>query len=156
MKKTSASLVACVLPFVMGAPAFADHHEEAGPKVEKVAATVLGVSDLNASVELYKSALGMTVVRTTSTDTYEEAILATADADGTKIVLYQSLVESDGPLKTGRVVFYTSDAVSLVEAFRDAGLEVEREATPVAEGSPVRIGIVHDADGHTLEFIQRG
>ena len=160
VKKTTRAVLAAAalsVPLLMAMPAYGEHHEEAaGPKVERIAATVLGVEDLEASVAFYTATLGMSVVRTQATDSYDEAILATSDADGTKLVLFKSKVEGGAPRPGGRVVFYTSDAVSIVEAFRAAGLEVERDAAPIAEGSAVRIGIVKDADGHTLEFIQRG
>lgn len=158
-KTTRAALAAAALfvPLLMTAPAYSEHHEEAAaPTVERIAATVLAVKDLEASVAFYTSTLGMSVVRTQTTESYDEAILATGDSDGTKLVLFQSKDDGEASKPTGRVVFYTSDAVSIVEAFRAAGLEIERDATPIAEGSAVRIGIVKDADGHTLEFIQRG
>lgn len=157
VKTTSTALAALTLGWAFIAlPARAESHTEtAAPKLERVAATVLGVEDLDTAVAFYTSTLGMSVVRTATTDTYDEAILATADTDGTKVVLYESLAEPAEPSPSSRVVFYTSDARSLVEAFRTAGLDIVREATPIAEGSPIRIGIVKDADGHTLEFIQR-
>ena len=46
--------------------------------------------------------------------------------------------------------------VSLEELKRKAaGGEIEREAKPVAPNYPLIIGIGHDPDGNTLEFIQR-
>ncbi|WP_084419912.1 VOC family protein [Henriciella litoralis] len=165
-KKTSAAIAgALCLQMWLGAPAIAEQHaEEASaeeaqktePLVQRIAATVLGVDDLDAAVAFYSDALGLKVVRTSTTDTYSEAILSTGDAAGTKIVLYQSLTDDAEEAPSGRVVFYTSDAASIVEAFRSAGLDVVREATPVSETSAVRIGIVKDANGHTLEFIQAG
>ena len=151
VKRISAAAAAMAGCILLTAPA---HAETA--KVERVAATVLGVEALDSAVEFYTATLGMSVVRTATTETYDEAILATADTDGTKIVLYESLVDSGDPMPSSRVVFYTSDAQAIVDAFRADGLEIVREATPIAEGSPIRIGIVKDADGHSLEFIQRG
>ena len=156
VKKTRAA-AAFVAIMASAGPALAEETAtEPMPAVQKIAAVVLAVDDLDASVAFYASTLHMSVIRNTSTEAYKEAILATGDVEGTKIVLYESLIETDAPGPSSRVVFYTGDAAAFVAAFREQGLEVVREATPVAEGSPVRIGIVKDPDGHTLEFIQRG
>lgn len=154
VKKTSAALIAAAAVSFGSAMAQEETGMQRVPAVQKLAAVVLGVEDLDTSVAFYANTLNMSVVRTTSTDEYDEAILATGDAEGTKIVLYEGHDDTAEP-KSARVVFYTSDAAAFIDIFRDQGLEIVREADPIAEGSPVRIGIAKDMDGHTLEFIQR-
>ena len=96
----------------------------------------------------------MSVVRTSSGPGYVEAILSTADAEGTKLALIQ-VTEGEASIGPSRIVFYTENAAGMIDAIRAAGFEVEREALPIREGMSLIIAIGHDGDGNTLEFIQR-
>lgn len=133
--------------------------EVAAPKLnnavlQDLAAVAISVSNLEQAQKFYLGALGMTVVRTESTKDYDEAILATGNLMGAKLVLFQSHIISE-PVSS-RVVFYTKQGDTIMQKFKDAGLEIVREFAPIAEGIPIKIGIAKDADGNTLEFIQRG
>ena len=107
-----------------------------------------------AATAFYTEGLGMSVVRSSSGANYVENILATQDAEGTKLVLIQSL-DGESSIGPSRIVFYTEDAASMIAAIKAAGFEVEREAVPLSENISTIIAIGHDADGNTLEFIQR-
>lgn len=139
---------------VTAAPAMAEETAPQPDVVNKIAAAVLNVSDLETATEFYTSVVGLEVERSASGEGYVENILMTPDSSGTKLVLFQAT--GDAPtLASGRVVFYTDDAESVVNAMKAEGLEVEREAAPIAPGLPIIVGIAKDADGNSLEFIQR-
>lgn len=154
------ALGAALIAGMMASPAFANHHEEAEhadhavTAPTSIAAAAISVSDLEAATAFYTEGLGMSVVRNSAGPGYVEAILATADADGTKLALIQ-VTEGESSIGPSRIVFYTDDAAGMIEAIRSAGFEVEREAIPVREGMSLIIAIGHDGDGNTLEFIQR-
>ncbi|WP_022693890.1 VOC family protein [Ponticaulis koreensis] len=154
------ALAAALIVSMAAAPAIANHHEEA-EHVEhavtapaSIAAAAISVSDLDAATAFYTQGLGMSVVRNSSGPGYVEAILSTADAEGTKLALIQ-VTEGEASIGPSRIVFYTEDAAGMIDAIRAAGFEVEREAIPVREGMSLIIAIGHDGDGNTLEFIQR-
>lgn len=154
------ALVAGLIVGMAAAPAFANHHEEteqadnAITAPTSIAAAAISVSDLDAATAFYTQGLGMSVVRNSSGPGYVEAILSTADAEGTKLALIQ-VTEGEASIGPSRIVFYTEDAAGMIDAIRAAGFEVEREAIPVREGMSLIIAIGHDGDGNTLEFIQR-
>ena len=154
------ALVAGLIVGMAAAPAFANHHEEteqadkAITAPTSIAATAISVSDLDAATAFYTQGLGMSVVRNSSGPGYVEAILSTADAEGTKLALIQ-VTEGEASIGPSRIVFYTENAAGMIDAIRAAGFEVEREAIPVREGMSLIIAIGHDGDGNTLEFIQR-
>lgn len=134
-------------------PTVAEAMSEAQPLVEELAAVTIPVSDIEAAEAFYIASLDATFVRRMDVEAYREAIYALPNADGAKLVLIQSLTGKStiGPV---RMVFNTSQAEAAVEASVAAGATVERAATAIP-GMDIVIGIVHDADGNTLEFIQR-
>lgn len=129
-------------------------HEHGVTAPSRIAAAAISVSDLETATAFYTEGLGMSVVRSSSGANYVENILATQDAEGTKLVLIQSL-DGESSIGPSRIVFYTEDAAGMIAAIKAAGFEVEREAVPLSETIPTIIAIGHDADGNTLEFIQR-
>ena len=143
------------LPANASGPEESEKHQTHVTKApNSIAAAVISVSDLDAATEFYTQGLGLTKVRSSAGENYKENILATEDETGTKLVLIQTL---NGEAKIGkaRVVFNTDDAAGMMQALKTAGMHVERDATPISKNVPVIIGIGHDADGNTLEFIQR-
>lgn len=127
--------------------------EKAPTLVEELAAVTVPVSNIEAAEAFYMASLDASFVRRMDVEAYREAIYALPNADGAKLVLIQSLTgkSSMGPV---RMVFNTTQAAAAVDAAVAAGATVERAATPIP-GMDIVIGIVHDADGNTLEFIQR-
>lgn len=154
------ALTAALLAGLLVAPSFAGHHESTEHESHvvtapsSIAAAAISVSDLDAATAFYTQDLGMSVVRTSSGPGYVEAILSTADAEGTKLALIQ-VTEGEASIGPSRIVFYTENAAGMIDAIRAAGFEVEREALPIREGMSLIIAIGHDGDGNTLEFIQR-
>ncbi len=159
VNKFTASIAALGLAMVLSACAHVEGPatEEATPSqdalVEGLAAITIPVSDIEAAEAFYVASLDATFVRRMDVEAYREAIYALPDADGAKLVLIQSLTGKStlGPV---RMVFSTSQAEAAVRASVAAGATVERAAGPIP-GMDIVIGIVHDADGNTLEFIQR-
>lgn len=123
------------------------------PLVNELAAVTVPVSDIEAAEAFYVASLDATFVRRMDVEAYREAIYALPNAEGAKLVLIQSLSGKStiGPV---RMVFNTDQAEAAVEAAVAAGATVERAAAPIP-GMTLIIGIVHDVDGNTLEFIQR-
>lgn len=121
--------------------------------VQEVAAVIVPVSDLEAATGFYTDVLSAGKIREMETKTYKERIMGFADMQGTKLVLIESKVEG-ASLKPVRIVFNTSRAADVVAAAKAKGVEIEREALEVP-GAGMIIAILHDADGNTLEFIQR-
>lgn len=122
--------------------------------LQDMAAVAIAVSDIQSAEAFYTDVLGMKTVRALSTDDYDEVIMATGNEKGTKLVLFQSHKTVE-PV-SARVVFYTQNAETILQKFKDKNLEIVRELSPVAERVPIKIGIAKDADGNTLEFIERG
>lgn len=153
--KSVASFVAIAAAALITACAHAEDVAPvvAAPLVEELAAVAIPVSDIEAAEAFYVASLDATFVRRMDVEAYREAIYALPDADGAKLVLIQSLTGKStmGPV---RMVFNTSQAEAAVAASVAAGATVERAATAIP-GMDIVIGIVHDADGNTLEFIQR-
>ena len=130
------------------------HEAHGATAPSSIAAAAISVSDLDAATAFYTQGLGMSVVRNSSGPGYVEAILSTADAEGTKLALIQ-VTEGEASIGPSRIVFYTENAAGMIDAIRAAGFEIEREALPIREGMSLIIAIGHDGDGNTLEFIQR-
>ncbi len=153
--KCVASFVAIAAAALITACAYAEDVAPvvAAPLVEELAAVTIPVSDIEAAEAFYVASLDATFVRRMDVEAYREAIYALPDTDGAKLVLIQSLT---GKSKMGpvRMVFNTSQAEAAVAASVAAGATVERAATAIP-GMDIVIGIVHDTDGNTLEFIQR-
>lgn len=158
MRKSNKSVVSFVALAAMALATACAHAEDvtpavAVPLVEGLAAVTVPVSDIEAAEAFYVASLDATFVRRMDVAAYREAIYALPDADGAKLVLIQSLTGEStiGPV---RLVFNTTQADAAVEASVAAGATLERAATAIP-GMDIVIGIVHDADGNTLEFIQR-
>lgn len=162
MKRTQfkRALTVALMTGLLVAPSFAGHHESTEHETHvatapsSIAAAAISVSDLDAATAFYTQGLGMSVVRNSSGPGYVEAILSTADAEGTKLALIQ-VTEGEASIGPSRIVFYTENAAGMIDAIRAAGFEVEREALPIRESMSLIIAIGHDGDGNTLEFIQR-
>ena len=53
-----------------------------------------------------------------------------------------------------KLVFYVPDAKAMIAAIRADGLEITREAEPLADFGNMVIGLGLDPDGYVVEFIQ--
>lgn len=134
-------------------PAVAETTDQPAPaaQISRLAAVVIGVSDIESAYEFYTSVLGLELVREVNTEDYLERILSAPGGEGVRIVLFENLA-TDSMAQT-RIVFYTDDAEGIVESMSARSLEVVHAPAPMPE-APVIVGIAKDADGNLLEFIQ--
>lgn len=119
--------------------------------------TMLRVGDLDRSIKFYTEILGMKLLRTSENPEYKYtlAFLGYDDGSGAEIELtYNWGVERyDLGTAYGHIALGVEDIYATVEAVRQAGGKVTREAGPVLGGSTV-IAFVEDPDGYKIEFIE--
>ncbi len=127
---------------------------EPAPIIRDVAAIIVPVVSLEASEAFYQGVLGAEFVRRSDTDHYLEAIYGFPGNSGARLVLIQSL-DKETALSSVRIVFNANDIDAVFAGLADQHVEIEREPTPIPGAGGLRIGIIKDADGNTLEFIQR-
>jgi lactoylglutathione lyase len=117
-------------------------------------ATGIGVSDLKASAEFYKTALGLKETQTFSLDHMDEIVLA--HEGRTAVVLMHWTDGSarnykDVPVK---LVFYVTDPVAVAERIKQAGGTMTREPAPIASLGGAIVGLGKDLDGYVVELLQ--
>ena len=117
-------------------------------------ATGIGVSDLRASAEFYKSALGMTEQRTVKIDYMDEIILV-HEARSALVLMHwtdgSARNYKDVPVK---LVFYVTDPVATAEKIKAAGGVMTREPTPIDSLGGAVVGLGKDLDGYVVELLQ--
>ena len=121
--------------------------------IDNLAAVIVPVSDLEVASSFYLEALGASVIREMEVDAYKEQVLSLPGGENTRIVLIESKILGSS-LKPVRLVFNTHRAKDAVANAVELGAKIVSEAAPV-QGAGVTIGIVQDADGNKLEFIER-
>lgn len=119
--------------------------------------TMLRVGDLDRSVKFYTEVLGMRLLRTSENEQYKYtlAFLGYADESESAVLelTYNWGVESyELGTAYGHIAIGVDDIYATVEAVRQAGGKVTREAGPVLGGTTV-IAFVEDPDGYKIEFI---
>ncbi len=116
-------------------------------------ATGIGVSDLRASAEFYKAALGMTETRTIKIDHMDEIILV-HEARSALVLMHWTDGSArnyrDAPVK---LVFYVTDPKATAERIRQAGGSVTREPAPFGDDGMI-VGMCKDLDGYVVELLQ--
>ena len=116
-------------------------------------ATGIGVSDLRASAEFYKAALGMTELRTVKIDYMDEIILV-HEARSALVLMHwtdgSARNYKDVPVK---LVFYVTDPAATAERIRRAGGIMTREPAPFGEDGMI-VGLGKDLDGYVVELLQ--
>ena len=117
-------------------------------------ATGIGVSDLRASAEFYKSALGMTEQRTVKIDYMDEIILV-HEARSALVLMHwtdgSARNYKDVPVK---LVFYVTDPVATAEKIKAAGGVMTREPAPIDSLGGAVVGLGKDLDGYVVELLQ--
>lgn len=121
--------------------------------------TMLRVGDLDRSIRFYTDVLGMRLLRTSENEKYQYtlAFLGYADESESAVLelTYNWGVESyDLGNAYGHIAIGVDDIYATVEAVRQAGGKVTREAGPVLGGKTV-IAFVEDPDGYKIEFIEK-
>jgi len=117
-------------------------------------ATGIGVSDLRASAEFYKAALGMTEQRTVKIDYMDEIILVHEARSALVLMHWTDGSERnyrDVPVK---LVFYVSDPVATAERIKAAGGVMTREPAPIESMGGAVVGLGKDLDGYVVELLQ--
>ena len=119
--------------------------------------TMLRVGNLERSIKFYTEVLGMHLLRTSENEQYKYtlAFLGYADESESAVLelTYNWGVESyELGTAYGHIAIGVDDIYATVEAVRQAGGKVTREAGPVLGGKTV-IAFVEDPDGYKIEFI---
>lgn len=119
--------------------------------------TMLRVGNLDRSIKFYTDVLGMKLLRTSENEQYKYtlAFLGYADESESAVLelTYNWGVESyELGTAYGHIAIGVDDIYATVEAVRQVGGKVTREAGPVLGGKTV-IAFVEDPDGYKIEFI---
>lgn len=120
--------------------------------------TMLRVGNLERSIKFYTEVLGMKLLRTSENEQYKYtlAFLGYGEEKDTAVLelTYNWGVESyELGTAYGHIALGVDDIYATVEAVRQAGGKVTREAGPVLGGKTV-IAFVEDPDGYKIEFIE--
>ncbi|MGX3021561.1 lactoylglutathione lyase [Ursidibacter sp. B-7004-1] len=120
--------------------------------------TMLRVGNLERSIKFYTEVLGMRLLRTSENKQYKYtlAFLGYADESESAVIelTYNWGVESyELGTAYGHIALGVDDIYATVEAVRQAGGKVTREAGPVLGGKTI-IAFVEDPDGYKIEFIE--
>ncbi len=121
---------------------------------ENLAAVGIGVADMVRSEDFYTRVLGMQVQQRIELPHLREVIVGFEGR--TSVVLMHWLDGSNPNYRNNpvKLVFYVPDAKAVIEAIRADGLEITREAEPLADFGNMVIGLALDPDGYVVEFIQ--
>ena len=124
---------------------------------EYLSAVGIVVADLKVAACFYERALGMTSLQTIELPEMEEIILGFEGTRSASVILmkYTDGTDVENNDKVGKLVFYVNNASGTLEAIRDAGCRVEREAKVIDSMGGAIIGFARDPDGHQLEVIQK-
>lgn len=119
--------------------------------------TMLRITDLERSIKFYTEVLGMRLLRTSENPQYKYtlAFLGYGDESETAVLelTYNWGVDSyELGTAYGHIAIGVDDIYATVDAVRNAGGKVTREAGPVLGGTTV-IAFVEDPDGYKIEFI---
>ena len=121
---------------------------------ENLAAVGIGVSDMVRSEDFYTRVLGMHVQQRIDLPHLKEVVVGYEGR--TSVVLMHWLDGSNPNYRNNpiKLVFYVPDAKAMIAAIRADGLEITREAEPLADFGNMVIGLGLDPDGYVVEFIQ--
>lgn len=121
---------------------------------ENLAAVGIGVSDMARSEDFYTRVLGMQVQQRIDLPHLQEVVVGFEGR--TSVVLMHWLDGSNPNYRNNpiKLVFYVPDAKAMIERIRTDGLEITREAEPLADFGNMVIGLGLDPDGYVVEFIQ--
>ena len=124
---------------------------------EYLSAVGIVVVDLELAAGFYERALGMTSLQTITLPTMKEIVLGFEGTRSAAVILmkYTDGTHHENNKRDGKLVFYVNNASRTLEAIRDAGCRVEREAKVIDSMGGAIIGFARDPDGHQLELIQK-
>ncbi len=120
--------------------------------------TMIRVTDLQRSVDFYTKVLGMSLLRTSENTEYKYSLAFVGygdESEGAVIELTYNWGVSEYEMGTafGHLALGVDNVAQTVEAIRNAGGKVTREAGPVKGGTTI-IAFVEDPDGYKIELIE--
>lgn len=121
---------------------------------EFLGAVGIGVSDLRASAEFYKAALGFTEQRTVTLPYLEQIILLHEGRAALLLMCWTDGSErnyKDAPVK---LVFYVTDPLATAARIKAAGGIMTREPAPTESLGGAIVGMGKDLDGYIVELLQ--
>ncbi|MFC6151450.1 MULTISPECIES: VOC family protein [Mumia] len=125
-----------------------------------VGAAGIGVADLRASSQFYRSAFGMVELRAFEIPGYMDEIVLGFDdmTRGAAVVLmhYTDGRERDYQDNPVKLVFYVPDPTATARAIEAAGGSIVLEPAPQAALDDAVVGLAKDPDGYTLELLEAG
>ena len=124
---------------------------------EYLSAVGIVVVDLELAAGFYERALGMTSLQTITLPTMKEIVLGFEGTRSATVILmkYTDGTQHENNKRDGKLVFYVNNASRTLEAIRDAGCRVEKEAKVIDFMGGAIIGFARDPDGNQLELIQK-
>ena len=120
--------------------------------------TMIRVTDLQRSVDFYTKVLGMSLLRTSENTEYKYSLAFVGygdESEGAVIELTYNWGVSEYEMGTafGHLALGVDNVAQTVDAIRNAGGKVTREAGPVKGGTTI-IAFVEDPDGYKIELIE--
>ena len=120
--------------------------------------TMIRVTDLQRSVDFYTKVLGMSLLRTSENTEYKYSLAFVGygdESEGAVIELTYNWGVSEYEMGTafGHLALGVDNVAQTVDAIRNAGGKVTREAGPVKGGTTI-IAFVDDPDGYKIELIE--
>lgn len=120
--------------------------------------TMLRVGNLERSIKFYTDVLGMRLLRTSENPQYKYTLAFLGYADESESAVLEltynwGVEEYELGTAYGHIAIGVDDIYATVEAVRQAGGKVTREAGAVLGGKTV-IAFVEDPDGYKIEFIE--
>ena len=117
-------------------------------------ATGIGVSDLTASAEFYKAALGLKQTQTFSLPHMDEIVLAHEGRSAVVLMHWTDGSERNYRNVPVKLVFYVTDPTAVAEKIRQAGGKITLEPAPQASLGGAIVGLGKDLDGYVVELLQ--
>lgn len=120
--------------------------------------TMLRVGNLERSIKFYTEILGMQLLRMRENEQYKYTLAFLGYGDETEGAVLEltynwGVEQYDLGTAYGHIAIGVDDIYATVEAVRNAGGKVTREAGAVLGGTTV-IAFVEDPDGYKIEFIE--
>lgn len=124
--------------------------------------TMLRVGDMQASIDFYTKALGMSLLRTTERPEQGYSLAFVGYGDGNRsgqaeieLTFNHGVDRYELGTAYGHIALGVPDVAAACEHVRQAGGKVTREAGPVKGGNTI-IAFVEDPTGYKIELIQTG
>jgi lactoylglutathione lyase len=119
-----------------------------------MAAVGIGVSDLKRSVDFYTRVLGMSEMQTIKLPHMIEVVVGYEGRTAVVLMNYIDGSEQHYANNPVKLVFTVPDAKTMMEAIREDGLEIVREAEVYPGMNGTIIGLAKDPDGYVIELMQ--